>query len=247
MIAVFKKEMKSYFTTVTGYVFLGVALLISGFVLSITTFMSADPSSDTSSYFSIVLIMSMVFLPILTMRSFSDERRTKTDQLLFTSPVSVFSLVFGKFLSALCMFLIYLALSLFNFIPLFAFVAEGAAGPNVAMIIGNFIALVLVGMCFIAIGIFISSLTENMFASAVITVATLFGLLLINGISGLSFLQGDGFAQVIRVVIDWISIFARFDAFVFGYFDIPSLIYYISVTFILLLFTERHFQARRLI
>ena len=97
MIAIFKKEMKSYFTTVTGYVFLGVALLISGFVLSITTFMSAEPTSDTSSYFSLVLIMSMVFLPILTMRSFSDDRRTKTDQLLFTSPVSVFSLVLGKF------------------------------------------------------------------------------------------------------------------------------------------------------
>ena len=246
MIAVFKKEMRSYFTTVTGYVFLGVALLISGFVLATTTFMSSDPSSDTSSYFSLVLIMSMVFLPILTMRSFSDEKRTKTDQLLFTSPVSVFSLVFGKFLSALCMFLIYLALSTLNFIPLFAFVAEGAAGPNVAMIIGNFIALILVGMCFIAIGIFVSSLTENMFASAVITVATLFGLLLINGISSLGFLQGNGLAAVVRYVIDWISIFARFDAFVYGYFDIPSLIYYLSVTFILLLLTERHFQARRL-
>jgi hypothetical protein len=85
-----------------------------------------------------------------------------------------------------------------------------------------------------------------MFAAAIITVATLFGLLLINGISSLGFLQGDGFAQVIRYVIDWISIFARFDAFVFGYFDIPSLIYYLSVTFILLLLTERHFQARRL-
>ena len=193
-----------------------------------------------------MLFVLLIILPILTMRSFSDERRTKTDQLLFTSPVSVFSLVFGKFLSALCMFLIYLALSLINFIPLFLFVAEGAEGPNVAMIIGNFIALILVGMCFIAIGIFISSLTENMFASAVITVATLFGLLLINGISSLGFLQGDGFAQVIRYVIDWISIFARFDAFVYGYFDIGSLIYYLSVTFILLLLTERHFQARRL-
>ena len=246
MIAVFKKEMRSYFTTVTGYVFLGVALLISGFVLSVTTFMSSEPTSNTASYFSLVLIMSMVFLPILTMRSFSDEKRTKTDQLLFTSPVSVFSLVFGKFLSALCMFLIYLALSLFNFIPLFAFVAEGAKGPNVAMIIGNFIALILVGMCFIAIGIFISSFTENMFASAVITVATLFGLLLINGISSLGFLQGNGLAAVVRYVIDWISIFARFDAFVYGYFDIPSLIYYVSITFILLLLTERHFQARRL-
>ena len=247
MLAIFKKEMKLYFTTATGYIFLAVALVASGFILAINTFMLSEPSSDTTGYFSFILIMMMVFLPILTMRSFSDEKRTKTDQLLFTSPVSIFSLVFGKFLSALCMFLIYIALSLFNFIPLFAYVADGANGPNVAMIIGNVFALVLVGMCFIAIGIFISSLTENMFASAVITVAVLFGLLITNGISSLSFLQGDGFAYVLRVVIDWLSLFSRFDAFVYGYFDISALFYYISITGIFLFLTERLFQAKRLV
>ena len=247
MLAIFKKEMKLYFTTATGYIFLAVALVASGFILAINTFMLSEPSSDTTGYFSFILIMMMVFLPILTMRSFSDEKRTKTDQLLFTSPVSIFSLVFGKFLSALCMFLIYIALSLFNFIPLFAYVADGAEGPNVAMIIGNVFALVLVGMCFIAIGIFISSLTENMFASAVITVAVLFGLLITNGISSLSFLQGDGFAYVLRVVIDWLSLFSRFDAFVYGYFDISALFYYISITGIFLFLTERLFQAKRLV
>ena len=246
MLAIFKKEMKLYFTTATGYIFLAVALVASGFILAINTFMLSEPSSDSSGYFSFILIMMMVFLPILTMRSFSDEKRTKTDQLLFTSPVSVFSLVFGKFLSAFCMFIIYIALSLINFIPLFAYVADGAAGPNVAMIIGNIFALVLVGTCFIAIGLFISSLTENMFASAIITVAVLFGLLLTNGISSLSFLQGDGFAYAIRVVVDWLSMFSRFDAFVYGYFDISALVYYISITGIFLFLTERHFQAKRL-
>ncbi len=246
MLAIFKKEMKLYFTTATGYIFLAIASIVSGFILSVNTIMQTEPTSNTTTYFSFIVIMMMVFLPVLTMRSFSDERRTKTDQLLFTSPVSVFSLVFGKFLSAFCMFLIYLALSLFNFIPLFAFVAEGASGPNIAMIIGNYIALILVGMCFIAIGIFISALTENMFASAAITVAVLFGLLLINGISSLPFLQGDGFAYVIRFIVDWLSIFARYDAFVYGYFDIASLIYYFSITGIFLFLTERQFQARRL-
>ena len=246
MLAIFKKEMKLYFTTATGYIFLAVALLASGFILAINTYLASEPSSNTVGYFSFILIMMMVFLPILTMRSFSDEKRTKTDQLLFTAPVPVVSLVLGKFLSALCMLLIYISLSLFNFIPLFAYVADGADGPNVAMIIGNVFALILVGMCFIAIGIFISSLTENMFASAIVTVATLFGLLLTNGISSLSFLQGDGFAYVIRVVIDWFSIFSRFDAFVYGYFDISALFYYISITGIFLLLTERRYQAKKL-
>ena len=246
MLAIFKKEMKLYFTTATGYIFLAIASVASSFIFALNTYLLSNPTSDTGDYFSYLLIMMMVFLPILTMRSFSDERRTKTDQLLFTSPVSIFSLVIGKFLSALCMLFIFLAISLLNFIPLFSHVAEGASGPNIAMILGNYIAIILLGMLFIAIGIFVSSLTENMFASAVITVASLFGLLLINGISDLPFLQGDGVAYALRVVIDWISIFSRHDAFVYGYFDIPSLIYYISLTGIFLFLTERHFQARRL-
>ena len=99
MIAIYSKEMKQYFTTATGYIFLIVSLVSSSLVLSLTTIMQSEPSSDTSNYFTIVLLLMMVLLPILTMRSFSDEKRTKTDQLLFTSPVRIFSLVFGKFLS----------------------------------------------------------------------------------------------------------------------------------------------------
>ena len=95
MIAIFKKEMKLYFTTATGYIFLAVALLASGFILAINTYLMSEPSSNTTGYFSFILIMMMVFLPILTMRSFSDEKRTKTDQLLFTAPVPVVSLVIG--------------------------------------------------------------------------------------------------------------------------------------------------------
>ena len=243
MLAIYKKEMHSYFTTVTGYIFLAVALVISSFVFSITTVL-AD-TSDLSSYFSIILFVMIIFLPILTMRSFSDERKTKTEQLLLTSPNSIFSLVFGKFLGAFTLYIIYLALSCLNFIVLFlpTFVPKAASMPNVSLIIGNLIALVLVGMCFIAIGIFVSTLTENMFASAVITVGILFGLLIVNGIG--NFLSADSL-YVVRFIIDWLSIFARFDAFVYGYFDIGALIYYISVTGIFLFLSERVFQARRL-
>lgn len=243
MLAIYKKEMRSYFTTATGYIFLAVALIISSFVFSFSTILASTPTSDTSSYFSIILFIMIVFLPVLTMRSFSEERRTKTEQLLLTSPNSVFSLVLGKFLSAFTMYIIYIALSLLNFITLFVFTPEGATPPNDAMIIGNFIALILLGMCFIAIGIFVSTLTENMFASAVITVGILFGLLVINGAS--SILNADGL-YIFRYIIDWFSLFARFDAFVYGYFDVGALIYYLSVTGIFLFLSERVFQARRL-
>lgn len=243
MLAIYKKEMRSYFTTATGYIFLAIALIISSFVFSVSTILASTPTSDTSSYFTIILFVMIVFLPILTMRSFSEEKRTKTEQLLLTSPNSIFSLVMGKFLSAFTMYIIYIALSLLNFITLFVFTPEGTTPPNDAMIIGNFIALILLGMCFIAIGIFVSTLTENMFASAVITVGILLGLLVINGTSTL--LNADSL-YLFRYVIDWFSPFARFDAFVYGYFDIGALIYYLSVTGIFLFLSERVFQARRL-
>ncbi len=243
MFAIYKKEMHSYFTTATGYIFLAIALAVTGFVFSITTVFSGKPTSDLSSYFSIILFLMMVVLPILTMRSFSEERRTKTEQLLLTSPNSIFSLVIGKFLGAFTMYIIYLALSCLNFIFLYAYTPENSSPPNISMIIGNLIALILLGMCFIAIGIFISTLTENMFASAVITVGTLFGLLIISLIGSL--LKGEGL-YIVRVIISWFSVFNRYDAFIYGYFDISALIYYISITGIFLFLSERVFQARRL-
>jgi ABC-2 type transport system permease protein len=238
VFAIFKKDIINYFTTATGYLFLAISLSVSGLFFSLNTIMSA--TSNTGSYFNIIIFMMMIFLPILTMRSFSDERRTKTDQLLFTAPVPTISIVFGKFLSALTMFLIYLALSCLNFIPLFIFKADGASDPNVALIIGNLIALILLGMSFIAIGIFVSSLTENMFASALITIAILFLVSLIDIF--------NAFIPVywIRTVISWISISSRYSAFSSGFFDIGALIYYLSITGIFIFLTERAFKARKL-
>ena len=241
MFAIFKKDIINYFTTATGYLFLAVSLILSGLFLSLNTTMAQIPTSNAGGYFTITIFIMMIFLPILTMRSFSEERRTKTDQLLFTSPVPVISIVMGKFLSAFTMFLIYLALSCFNFIPLFMFKADGASDPNMALIIGNFIALILVGMAFIAIGIFVSSLTENMFASALITIAVLFGFTMIDLLNRL-------FSQVyfVRYVLSWLSVSSRYVAFSYGFFDVGALVYYLSITGIFIFLTERVFKARRL-
>lgn len=237
MLAIYKREMHSFFTTSTGYIFLACALLISGFVFSLTTILSE--TSDTSTYFLVMLFLMMIFLPILTMKSFSEERRTRTEQLLLTSPVSVISIIMGKFLSCLTMLLTYMGLSLFNLIPIFTHVAEDSRGPNAAMLFGNMIALILVGMCFIAIGIFVSSLTENQFAAIVITIGILLGLLLIN------IFNGYIGSYVIRSILDWISIYSRFQSFTYGVFDIGAAVYYISITGVFLFLTTRVFEARR--
>lgn len=236
MLAIFKKEIHSYFTTPLGYIFLAASLVISAIIFSLSTLLSG--TADTSGYFQIMIYLMVFFLPILTMRAFSEEKRAKTDQLLFTSPVSIFSLVVGKFFAAFTMLAIYMGLSLVNLIPLY--IHAGSMEPNGAIIIGNMLAMMFVGMCFIAVGIFASTLTENSAASFLITAAILVVLLVVNLLN--SFIPFEW----LRAVLSWLSIYARFVNFTYGIFDIGAVIYYLSITFIFLFISERLFQVRRI-
>ncbi|MBO5374018.1 MAG: ABC transporter permease [Clostridia bacterium] len=242
MIAIFKREMRAYFTTSTGYIFLSVALALSGIVLGLTTLLVK--SSDTGMYFSLMLFVFMIILPVLTMKTFSEERRTKTEQLLLTAPISTTQMVLGKFLSCFCMLLIMLAINCINFIPLFTYAdttssAVTSMPPNVAMIIGNLLAVMLVGMSFIAIGIFISSLTENQFAAVVITIGVLLVFLLIGIFNGM--IENN----VIRTILGWLSIYSRYTNFTYAVFDIDALIYYMSITGVFLFLSVRVFESRK--
>ena len=242
MLAIYKREMRSYFTTSTGYVFLAISLALSGFMLGFTTLMMG--TSDASTYFAMMLFMLLIFLPILTMKMFSEEKRTKTEQLLLTAPISTTSMVLGKFFAAFTMFVISMAISSINFLVVFRYAVDdillSSSGPNIAMLMGNMFALLLVGMVFIAIGMFVSSLTENQFASVLITIVILLGLLLVGSFNSL--IQSDA----IRTVLDWLSIYSRFSNFTYGMFDIGALIYYISVAGVFIFLTVRVFEARRI-
>lgn len=240
MLAIYKREMRSYFTTWTGYIFLSVALCLSAFIFATSTLLSS--TSDLSGYFAIMIYGMVIFLPILTMKSFSEEKKLKTEQLLMTAPISSYQMVLGKFLSALTMLVIYLVASLVFFVPLFEYAVVDTVnnyGPNIALMIGNLFALLLVGACFIAIGIFISSLTENQFASIVLTILVLLAFLLVSSFNSL--IEN----KAVRVVLDWFSIYARYEGFTYGIFDISALFYYISISGIFVFLTARVFEARR--
>lgn len=236
MLAIYKKEMHGYFTTSIGYIFLACALVVSAAIFSITTVFSE--TADTSVYFSGLILVLMIFLPILTMKTFSEEKRTKTEQLLLTSPVTTTQMVLGKFLSSFTMLGIFLALSLIFLLPLVAFIPEESSF-NMALVFGNIIALLLIGMCFIAIGVFVSSLTENQFAAIVITVVILLGMFAISLFSAII----DAYA--VRVVLDWLSIYSRYQPFTYGMFDIGALLYYISVAGVFMFLTVRVFESRK--
>ena len=232
MTAVYKRELRSFFLTPTGYVFAAVFLCAAGFLFSLTTLQMQ--TNDVSAYYQILMYAYIVIIPLLTMKSFAEEKKAKTEQLLLTSPVSLTSIVLGKFFAAATIFLGTVALTFIFTIPLAVY-----SDPNWAKIFGCTIGIVLIGLCFIAVGLFMSSLTESQFTAAVSTIAVLAGLVVVAVLNGLIN------NYVLRSVLDWISIYSRFQNFTYGIFDIPSAIYYITVCSVFLFLTVRVYDRRR--
>ena len=233
MLAIYKREMRSYFTGVIGYVFLVLFLAVGGAIFCMTTLFSM--SASVSTYYTYMLFVSAIILPLLTMKSFADERRTKTEQLLLTAPVSLTGMVIGKFLAAYTMFSGALIVDSLYFIILYRY-----AQVKTAMLIGNVVALLLVGMTFIAIGLFVSAITENQLSAAIGTMAIIIVFLAVGLLNTL--LPNDFW---LRYVINAVSVFSRFQTFTNGYFDLSSLVYYLSVSAIFIYLTVRVYDRRR--
>ena len=234
MTAIYKRELRSYFTTSTGYVFAAVFLCAAGFLFSICNLQMQ--TSDVSSYYQFLMYAYIVVIPLLTMKSFAEERKNATEQLILTSPVSLGSVVLAKFLAAFTMFFGTLLVSCLSFVTLSLFAEE----PNWARVIGCTVGILLVGMCFVAIGLFVSSLTDNLFTAAIGTIAILAGLVVVAIINGLI----DNY--YLRIVFDWISIYSRYLNFTYGIFDLSSAFYYISICVVFLFLTVRNYEKRRL-
>ncbi len=232
MIAIYKREMRAYFTTPIGYIFLAFFLATAALVFSLTTLYAM--TTDVTGYFQVLLYGMIVLLPLLTMKLFSEERKQKTEQLLLTAPVSLFSMVFAKFLAALTVYAGALTVTL-----LFFPILEIYGSVKLGMLFGNYLALLLAGMAFIAIGVFVSALTENQLTAAVGTI----GILVLQlGISLLNSLLGEYWA---RFIVASLSVFSRFSAFTQGIFDYSAAIYYLSFTAIFLFLTVAVFHRRR--
>jgi ABC-2 type transport system permease protein len=233
MLAIYKREMRSYFTGTVGYVFLVLFLAVAGLAFCYTTLFSM--SAEVGSFYIIMMIFSAIALPLLTMKSFSEERKSKTEQLLLTAPVSLGSMVMGKFLAAYTMFAGAALFSSLYFLILYRY-----AFIQVGILLGNIIALLLVGFVFISVGLFVSAITENQLAAAVGTIAIIMAFLLIGLIN--TFLPASYW---LRYVFDSVSIFTRFQTFANGYFDLSTVIYYLSMGGIFLYLTYRVYDRRR--
>ena len=164
MFAVYKKELKSYFLSPTGYITIGLFLLLFSLFFYLTT-VSVGGYDMGNLYFDTARYGLLIIVPILTMRMFAEERKNGTEQLLLTSPRSITEIVLGKYFAAISVIIITLIFSLIYYGILCFFKAPNLV-PTLVMMLG----FLLVAMAAIAIGMFISSLTENQIIAGVITI-----------------------------------------------------------------------------
>ena len=231
MLAVFKKELKSYFYSPMAYILIGIFTILTSifFYPYLAYYQLGDFTVmlDTISFFLIFII------PVFTMRLLTEDRKNGSETLLLTSPTSLQSVVCGKYLACVAVFFAMIAISWIY--PLIQVIFGGSIS---AQLIGGYIGYFLLGASFISYGLFASSLTENQIIAAIICVA---GLLVIQIAEALSSMVG-GFAGK---VLEWFSLLSRFRDFSSGIFGIAPIVYFLSFIGLFLFLTVRVIDKRR--
>ena len=232
MSAIYKRDLRAYFSSPLGYVFIAAFLIIINGAFYLTNIMASK--NMLATVFTVMLYVLIVVVPILTMRVFSEDYKQKTDQLLLTAPVKASGIVLGKFFAAFSVFLIALA---FTIIDVIIIAAVGT--PNMAAVVGNYVAIIAAASVYIAIGVFISSLTENQLVAAIASLGIFVALFIMD------FAYSMVTAGWVKVILYWLSIYRRFNTFYLGVFSISDFIYYISITAVFIFLTVRVLEKKR--
>lgn len=239
MKAIYKRELRSYFCSFTGWLFVAVNLFMMGLYFIVYNMLIGYP---TIAYvLQSIVFTYIVTIPILTMRVLSEERKNKTDQLILTAPVSVGKIVLGKYLALMTVLLIP---TLFmGVLPLFLRLGgEFQMGVSYASLLGFF----LYGGLALAVGLFLSALTESVVIAAVLAFGALFLGYIMPGISSL--LTSTGTSAVTTVIARILSCFdmvGRFDTLSSGYFELEAVVYYVTAIALALFCTAQVIQKRR--
>lgn len=232
MVAILKRELSSYFNSAVAYVVMAVYFLFSGLFFSMICI--ENDTSSLSYVFGNMFIIILFIIPIITMKSFSEEKRQRTDQALLTSSTSLFEIVMGKFLGALVLF----AICSLIFV-VYALVISFFTSPDWAVVLCTVLGLLLLGSALIAIDIFISVLTESMIISAVAGMGV--GLLIYM----LSNLSSNITVDWIATIVKKIDFLTYYTNFTYGMLNLTDIIFFLSVTGLFLFFTARVLEKRR--
>lgn len=231
MNAIFLREFKSYFITPLGYIYLALFFFASAAALTI---LLVTQNGDLSYVFSLLSTIVMIIIPILTMRIFSEERRQKTEQVYLSAPVSLTSIVLGKYLAALVIYLIGISITI-----LYGILLSAYASINWAETWGNFIGLLFLGSTCIAVSAFISSLTDSQILSAIGSIIIMVILLLMGSFSSLIPIPK------LQTIVHNISFSTHYYNLTVGILDFADLFFFVSLTCVFLFFTIRVLESRR--
>ena len=234
MWAIFKREFKSYFQSVVGWLFVAALLAVYGLYYYVYNLKNGYPyiSYDLKG----IAFIMMIAVPILTMRSLSDERKSKTDQLMLTAPVSVGKIVAGKYLAMAAVFTVDIIIFAISPLVLSIF-GTVALGESYVALLGFW----LYGCACIAVGLFISSISESVIISAILTFAALFISYMMQSITGLISSSGN----LLTKVLDCFDLYTPFEGYMSGCLDVTSSVYYITVVLLLCFITTQSIQKRR--
>jgi len=245
-----KKEVRTYFTSPIAYAIITVFLVLVGFFFYSLVWWFNNYSFQAArdpAYLQQLNINQMVFsplfhnisiillfaIPILTMRLFAEEKKRQTDELLYTSPISVSQIIIGKYSATLFVLLVMLLLT--GILSIFTF-AYG--NPEFVPLLNGYLGLFLMGAVFIAVGVFFSSLTESQVVAAILSIGTLLLILILNWAAGSASGMWTG-------VINYLSFSQHFDNLTRGILDTADIVYYASFIFFCLFLTHSVIQSRR--
>ncbi len=255
MIAVYRREMGSYFVSPIAYIVVGLFLLVCGWLFyailgdviraSVTSQMRSMqfgapqpmdvPGIVIRGFLSNVSFIILFLLPMLTMGIYAEERKRGTMELLMTSPLTELQIVLGKFLAALTLFVVMLTPTW-----IYQFIMASYSEPGIpwSVLLSGYLGLVLLGSVLVALGTFISSLTESQIIAGVATFAVFLLLLVMDiGVRDSSSTWGD--------VVQYFSILRHYDDFSRGVIDTSNVIFYVSLAAIGVFLTQRSLDSMR--
>ena len=249
MAAIFKRDARGYFTSPIAYVVIGLFLVVTGifYYLMLRSFLQYSYAvmmqrAGVSVNVNLMMVrpfllnMSVIVLfivPVITMRSFSEDKKAGTMELLLTNPVTNWQIILGKFFASYLLYVVMVSVTFIFMLFLFIW-----GEPQFMPIFIGYLGILLMGAGLIALGNFISSLTENQIVAAVGT----FGATMLLWVIGFA---GDYAGKIFGSILKYLSIVEHFDDFSKGIFDTSHLVFYLSLMFVMLFLTYQSIESAK--
>ncbi len=249
VLAIAEKEIRSYFASPIAYILIGLFSLLFGWFFYVYLMAFVQQSEQMMQFgggagtnvnqmmirglFQNTAVIILFVMPMITMRTYSEEKRSGTIELLLTSPLTDLEIILGKFIGALTLYASMLLVTMLYMAILFKI-----GTPEFRPLVAGYLGLLLMGGCFLSIGLFLSSVTKNQIVAAFLTFATFLMLWIINWL-------GESSSQTTRDVLNYLSITEHFDDFSRGIIDTKHVVYYLSFITFGLFLTAKSVDSER--